>query len=158
MTSQQHHILGQHEDHDASDTRREESGVTVELRQEELAARTRTVEAGRVSLGTEVVEQQATLDVPLTHEEVTIERRPVDRRPADQPITDSSAAETLSVPVREERVAVDKQAVVYEEVSLGKRAVQETHQVSDTVRKEVVDVDATGDVDVTRQGQGNERA
>ena len=50
---------------------------------------------------------------------------------------------------------VDKQAVVYEEVHVGKRAVQQTQQVSDTVRKEVVDVDATGDVHVS--DRANER-
>jgi uncharacterized protein (TIGR02271 family) len=61
----------------------------------------------------------------------------------------------LSVPVREEQVSLDKQPVVYEEVTLGKRAVQQTHRVSDTVRKEVVDVDATGDVDLS--DQANER-
>jgi uncharacterized protein (TIGR02271 family) len=150
MTANQRHILGQHGDHDSTDARREESGATVELRQEELAARKEAVEAGRVSLATEVVEEQATLEVPVTREEVTIERRPVDRRPTDQPIT-STSAETLSVPVREEQVAIDKQPVVYEEVSLSKHAVQETERVSDTVRKEVIDVDATGDVDLRRQ-------
>src|SRR5918911_4526439 len=154
MTSQERHLVGQHGDHDTTDAVREESGATVELRQEELAARKQAVEAGRVSVGTEVVEEQATLNVPVTREEVTIERRPVDRRPSDQPIA-ASSTETLSVPVREEQVELEKQPVVYEEVSLGKRAVQETQQVSETVRKEVVDVDATGEVEVTRQA--NER-
>jgi uncharacterized protein (TIGR02271 family) len=78
---------------------------------------------------------------------VTIERHAVDRRPSNEPIATTS--EALSVPVREEQVSVDKQAVVYEEVNVGKRAVQETQRVSDTVRKEVVDVDATGDVDIS---------
>ncbi len=150
MTSQERHLLGQHAEHDESTARREESGATVQLREEELAARKQAVEAGRVSLGTEVVEEQRTLEVPVTREEVTIERHAVDRRPSDEPISGSS--EVLSVPLREEQVAVDKQAVVYEEVNLGKRAVQETQRVSETVRKEVVDVDAVGDVDVSRQG------
>lgn len=150
MNSQQRHVLGQHADHDSATTRPEDSGAVVELREEELAPRKQTVEAGRVSVGTEVVEEQTTLNVPVTREEVTIERRPVDRQPSNQPIN-STSTETLSVPVREEQVQVDKQAVVYEEVSLDKRAVQETQRVSDTVRKEVVDVDATGNVDLTRQ-------
>jgi len=89
----------------------------------------------------------------VTHEEVTIERHAVDRRPSDGPI--SETAEELSVPVREEQVTLDKQAVVYEEVTLGKRAVQKTQRVSDTVRKEVVDVDALGNVDL--DGRTSER-
>ena len=149
MSSQERHLLGQHGEHDNSTARREESGATVQLREEELAARKQTIEAGRVSAGTEVVEQEQTLQVPVTREEVTIQRHAVDRRPSDEPI--SATSEVLNVPVREEQVSLDKQAVVYEEVSLGTRAVQETHRVSDTVRKEVVDVDTTGDVDVNAQ-------
>ena len=149
MSSQERHLLGQHGEHDDSQARRDESGATVQLREEELAARKQAVEAGRVSVGTEIVEEQRTLEVPVTREEVTIQRHAVDRRPSDEPI--SARSEVLSVPLREEQVAVDKQAVVYEEVNLGKRAVQETERVSDTVRKEVVDVDAIGDVDVSRE-------
>jgi uncharacterized protein (TIGR02271 family) len=149
MTSQERHIFGQHAEHDESTAQVEESGATVQLREEELAARKRAVEAGRVSVGTDVVEKQQTFQVPVTREEVSIERRPVERRPSDEPI--SASSEELSVPVREEQVSVSKQPVVYEEVELGKRAVQETQHVSDTVRKEVVDVDASGDVDIARQ-------
>ncbi|MBV9543893.1 MAG: YsnF/AvaK domain-containing protein [Chloroflexi bacterium] len=149
MTSQERHILGQHGQHDGT-VQREESDAVVQLREEELAARKQQVESGRVSLGTEVVEEEQTLEVPVTREEVTVERHPVDRRPSDEPIEASS--EVLRVPVREDQVSVDKQSVVYEEVNVGKRAVQETQRVSDTVRKEVVDVDATGDVEVGREG------
>jgi uncharacterized protein (TIGR02271 family) len=152
MSSQQRHLLGQHVEHDESTARREESGATVQLRQEELAARKQAIETGRVSLGTEVVEEDKTLQVPVTREEVVIERHAVDRTPSEGPI--SATSEPLSVPVHEEQVSVDKQAVVYEEVNLGKRAVQETQHVSEAVRKEVVDVDATGDVEVTGQANG----
>jgi uncharacterized protein (TIGR02271 family) len=149
MTADERHLLGQHGEHDRTTAREEESGATVELRQEELAARKQTIEAGRVALGTEVVEEQQSFQVPVVHEEVTIERRPVARRPDDEPIV--AADEVLRVPVREEQVSVDKQPVVYEEVNLATRAVQETQRVSDTVRKEVVDVDAIGDVDVSSE-------
>ena len=153
MDSQERHLLGQHGNHDDSSARVELSDAAVQLREEELAARKQTVEAGRVSVNTEIVEEQQTLEVPVTREEVIIERHPVDRLPTDQPIADTS--DVLTVPLREEQVAIDKQAVVYEEVSLGKRAVQETRRVSGTVRKEVVDVDATGDVAVS--GETDER-
>ena len=144
--SNEHHLLGVHGEHADSQARREESGATVELREEELAARKQTVQSGQVIVGTEVVAEQRTLEVPVTHEEVVIERHAVDRRPSDEPI--SATAETLNVPVREEQVTAEKRAVVYEEVNIGKRAVQETQQVSDTVRKEVVDVDAVGDLSI----------
>lgn len=118
----------------------------LQLREEELLARKRSVEVGEVNLRTEVVSEQKTLDVPVTREEVTIERHAVDRRPSDRPIGEQT--ETISVPVREEQVTLDKQAVVYEEVSVGKRAVQETQHVSETVRREEAVVEEEGDVDI----------
>jgi uncharacterized protein (TIGR02271 family) len=147
--SSEHHLLGLHGEHSDSETRREESGATVQLHEEELATRKQTVQSGQVTVGTEVVAEQRTLEVPVTREEVVIERHAVDRRPSDDPI--SATAETLNVPVRQEQVTAEKRAVVYEEVNVGKRAVQETQQVSDSVRKEVVDVDAVGDLAVANQ-------
>lgn len=148
MPWQEQHVLGNHREHNETEAHREESGATIELRQEELATRKQAVEAGRVSLGTEVVHEQQTLEVPVTHEEVTIERHAVDRRPSDAPI--SATSDTLTVPVHQEQVTTDKRARVYEEVNVGKQAVQDTHHVSATVRKEVVDVDTQGDVQVSR--------
>ena len=43
------------------------------------------VESGEVTLGKEVVEERKTLQVPVTREEVYVERHAVDR-PADRPI------------------------------------------------------------------------
>jgi uncharacterized protein (TIGR02271 family) len=118
---------------------------TVQLREEELRARKEGREVGQVGIGKEVVEEEKTLEVPVTREEVFVERRPVDRRQADRPIGEG---ETIEVPVYEEEVEVEKRPVVYEEVGIGKQAVQETERVSDTVRREVADLDARGDVDV----------
>ena len=129
--------------------RGETDGDTLRLREEELQAHKTSVETGRVQLGKEVVEEQRTMEVPVTREEVTIERHPVDRRPSDKPI-DSTESENIRVPVREEQVEVGKQAVVYEEVGIGKRATQETQEVSDTVRREELRIDKEGDVEVRK--------
>jgi len=125
---------------------------TVQLREEELVARKERVETGRVELGKDVVEEQRTLDVPVTREEVTVERRPVDRRPADKPIGDDG--QSISVPVHEEQVDVDKRAVVYEEVGVAKRQVQDTERVSATVRREEARIDREGDVRLDTAGTG----
>ena len=147
--SNEHHLLGMHGEHADSEARREESGATVQLREEELLARKQTVQSGQVTVGTDVVAEQRTLEVPVTREEVVIDRHAVNRRASDEPI--SATSEAITVPVREEQVTAEKRAVVYEEVNVGKQAVQQTERVSDTVRKEVVDVDARGDLDVANQ-------
>lgn len=120
---------------------------TLRLREEELQAHKTPVETGRVQLSKEVVEEGRTLEVPVTREEVFVERRPVERRPSDRPI-DTTETETIEVPVREEHVEVEKRPVVYEEVSVGKRATAETRQVTETVRREELRMDEEGDVDL----------
>jgi uncharacterized protein (TIGR02271 family) len=53
--------------------------------------------------------------------------------------------------VHEEQVSVEKRAVVTEEIGIGKRKVQETEQVSGTVRREEARIEGEGDVDVKRK-------
>ena len=53
------------------------------------------------------------------------------------------------MPVHEEQVEVEKRAVVYEEVGVGKREVQDTERVSDTVRREEARIERQGDVRVS---------
>ncbi len=117
---------------------------TLQLREEELIANKQRVQTGEVQIGKQVVTEQRTVDVPVTREEVTIERHAVERRPSEGPIDERG--QTIEVPLREEQVQVEKRAVVYEEIGVGKREVQETREVSDTVRREEVRVQGAGNV------------
>ncbi len=128
-------------------TRRPEADAErrrLQLREEELIPRKRTVQTGEVRLETNVVEEQRTVEVPVTHEEVYVERHAVERRPSERAISDKS--ETIEIPVTEEEVTVEKRGVVYEEVEVGKRAVQETQSVDATVRREELRVEDQGNV------------
>jgi hypothetical protein len=58
--------------------------------------------------------------------------------------TMSDSEGELRVPVREEELVTGKRAPVTDEVRIGTRKVTEQQQVSDTVRKEQVNVDQTG--------------
>jgi len=122
-----------------------EGQQNLKLREEQLRAQKQPVETGEVRLRKDVVTEQKSIDVPVSREEVYVERRPGSGQPTDQPIGEG---ETYRVPVREEQVTVEKQPFVREEVSLGKRPVQETRQVSDTVRREEAHVERAGDVNV----------
>jgi uncharacterized protein (TIGR02271 family) len=123
---------------------------TVQLREEELIPHKETVQTGEVGIRKEVVAEQKTMDVPVTREEVVIEQHPVERHPSDRPV---GVDERIEVPVREERVTVEKEPVVREEISVGKRQVEETKRVSDTVRREEARVETTGDVEVRDEGK-----
>ena len=116
---------------------------SLRLRAEQLNVSKQAVQSGEVSLGKNVVEQQQTVNVPLTHEEVYIENRPVTDATVDD-TTPIGTDESIRVPVSAERVNVSKDTVVTGEVSIGKRAVQETQQVTDTVRHEEARLDQSG--------------
>ena len=137
----------------AEDPRFEPDDQAMQLREEQLEARKRSVETGQVRIGKDVVEEQQTLDVPVTREEVFIERRPVDRHAVDAgTIGDSN--ETIRVPVHEEQVSVDKRAVVTEEITVGKRQLQDSQQVSGTVRREEARIQKDGDLNLEDNREG----
>ncbi|HEV7215143.1 MAG TPA: YsnF/AvaK domain-containing protein, partial [Chloroflexota bacterium] len=64
----------------------------------------------------------------------------------DKHTMEDSASETLSVPVSEEQVNVEKVPVLTEEVRVGKREVQENREVSGTVRRERARIENEGNV------------
>jgi len=124
---------------------------TIQLREERLKVDKTAVKTGEVHVGKRVVTEHRTIDVPVEREEVVIERRPASGRSAKGEIAD----EEIVVPVKEERVTVTKQQVVTGEVSVGKRKVQDTKHVAETVRKEDLTVEEQGDVTV--KGHGHSR-
>jgi len=127
-----------------------EEEIRIPVMEEELTATVRQQEAGAVRIEKDVVEEERTLNVPLTEERVRIERRVVDR-PVTAADADAFEETVIDVPLRSETVDVQKQARVAEEVVVSKEAVQRTERVSDTVRREevYVDEDAT-DVSAVR--------
>jgi len=146
-------------------TERTDGEQTMQLREEELHVHKQPVETGEARVHKEVVTEQRTINVPVEREEVVVERRPATgKTPAG---SDIGQSEEIRIPVMEEQVQVEKQPVVKEEVTVGKRRVQDTQHVEGTVRKEEVRIDEEGDVDVnnanpptkkpTKKNPGTER-
>jgi uncharacterized protein (TIGR02271 family) len=132
----------------ATTARRTEAGASVQLKEERLHATKTPVETGEVKVRKEVVTEQKHIDVPVQREEVVIERRPAGGRAAAGDLR----AEEIRIPVKEEKVHLEKETVVNEEVSVSKRKVQDTERVGGTVRKEELKVEEHGDVDVRNKG------
>lgn len=124
-----------------------ESEDVVRLREEQLRVRKERTQAGEVGITKNVVSEEQSIDVPTTRDEVFVERRSMDRQPSDKPVG-VNEDETIRVPVYEEQVHPEKETVVTEEVRLGKRPVQETQRVSDTVRHEEASLHNEGDLEV----------
>jgi uncharacterized protein (TIGR02271 family) len=87
------------------------------------------------------VTETKTVEVPVTHEEMTVERRPASGTGAERPVSSETEAR---VPLRKEEVEVTKKPYVKEEVVVKKEPITETKTISDTVTSEKVDVEKEG--------------
>jgi uncharacterized protein (TIGR02271 family) len=139
----------------ASTSRVGDESDTIEVKEERLHAEKRPVKKGEVTVRKEVHSETKTLEIPVEREEVVIERTPVRGRTTKGVVADDiREGEQIRIPVREEQVTVSKDAVVTEEVKVGKRVVQDTERVSGKVRKEEVKIEESGDVSVRTRGKG----
>lgn len=133
-------------DEDKKDvTEKTEETGSLQLRKEELDITKNRVKTGEVELSKEIIEEQKTVDVPITHEEVVIERRSLNNEVSDSPITDE---ETIRIPVSEEQVNVGKHTVITGEVAAHKREVQETRRVDETLKREEARIRTDGNASV----------
>ncbi|MBS4204919.1 YsnF/AvaK domain-containing protein [Lederbergia citrea] len=118
----------------------------LKLHEEKLHVDKERVQSGEVSVEKHVVEEEQKVDIPISREEVYVERRPVNG--ADQ--LDETAAtfdedgENIHIPITEERIEVTKKPVVNEEIVIGKREYEDTETVNETVRREEADIDRSG--------------
>ena len=114
--------------------------------EERLNVGTQRVESGRVRLRKHVVTERQTVNVPVSHEEVRIER---------EPITDANRGDALSGPdlsdeehevvLTEERPVVEKETVPVERVRLETERVTEQRQVTEDVRHEEIETEGIDD-------------
>lgn len=116
--------------------------------EERLRVGTEQRETGRARLRKHVVTENVSTTVPVSHEEVTLEREPItDANRGDALSGSDLTEETHEVTLTEQRAVADKETVPVERVRLGTETVAENQQVDETVRKEVIDgVETTGDV------------
>ncbi|MFP5316628.1 MAG: YsnF/AvaK domain-containing protein, partial [Actinomycetes bacterium] len=113
--------------------------------EEELRVGTATREKGRVRLRKWVETEEVTRTVPVTREEVRIEREPITESNVDR-ATDGPAIseEEHEMTLYEDEVVATKQAVPKERVRLGKDVRVEEETVAADLRKERIA--AEGDV------------
>jgi uncharacterized protein (TIGR02271 family) len=113
--------------------------------EEQLRVGTQQTEAGRARLRKYVVTENVTQTVPVSHEEVRVEREPI--TDANRPAAHDGPAiseEEHEVVLHAEQPVVQKEAVPVERVKLDTETVTEQQQVSEQVRKEQIETD--GDV------------
>jgi uncharacterized protein (TIGR02271 family) len=126
------------------------SGPTTDnamtLSEERLNVGTRSEEVGRARLRKYVVTENVTETVPVTREEVRIEREPItDANIGNAMDGPAISEEEHEVTLHAERAVAEKEAVPVERVRLDKQTVTEHETVTEGLRKEEIEVDGTAD-------------
>jgi len=134
---------------------RDTSGMTTDdamtRSEERLQVGTQRTETGRARLRKRIVTENVSTTVPVSHDEVVVEREPITEanmaKATDGP---DLSEEEHEVVLNAERPVVAKETVPVERVKLGTQTITEQQQVNETVRKEQIETeDPTGKVDKT---------
>ncbi|GGB81976.1 YsnF/AvaK domain-containing protein [Knoellia flava] len=108
-------------------------------------------EAGRARLRKYVTTEEQQVTVPVTREEVRVEREPITEANRDEAMSGPDISEEEhEVTLHEERPVVATEAVPVEQVRLEKEQVTEQEQVSGEVRKEHIETDGVEQSDRDR--------
>ncbi|HSI65963.1 MAG TPA: YsnF/AvaK domain-containing protein [Planococcus sp. (in: firmicutes)] len=114
------------------------------LHEEQLEVHKEHVQTGEINVKKRIVEEQEDMDVPVERDDVWVERRPVtDSGNPDEVIQKEpyQVGDELHIPIVEEKLVVTKIEVVTEEIVVTKRKVTDTEHISETLRREEVDID-----------------
>jgi uncharacterized protein (TIGR02271 family) len=117
---------------------RTEENTTMRLKEEEVTIGKREVEYGGVRLRKIVKTETVNQPVELKREEIVIERVPVTDKTAQGA---EFKEKEIYIPLRREEAVVAKEAKVREEVRVGKKTDVSKEQISETVRREDVEVE-----------------
>jgi uncharacterized protein (TIGR02271 family) len=118
----------------------EDEEKAIPLTDEKLDV-TKGIQEDQATLTKEPVTETKTIEVPVTHEEVTIEIRPPSgQTKAQEPV---SSEENITIPLKREEVEVSKTAFVKEEAVIKKNPVTESKEVSEETTPEKIDTPDT---------------
>jgi uncharacterized protein (TIGR02271 family) len=128
--------------HDDTRTRSGASDVDVPIHEEKVNIGKREVQDGEVRLRRIVRTEQKNVPVELKREDVVVERVPASEiRDTDRKIGDKD----ITIPLKHEEAVVEKRTEVTGGVRVKKKTDVEHKNVSETIRKEDVEVDRSDD-------------
>jgi uncharacterized protein (TIGR02271 family) len=131
---------------------REGENVSVPIVEEQLKAGVREKDTGAARIVKDAREERQTIDVPVEREEVYVTERNVNRPATEADL--NMRNRDIEIPLKEQEVVTQKQAMVTGEVNVRKEAKRDTERVTDTVRREDVHVEGAGSDRVHVEGAG----
>lgn len=114
--------------------------------EEQLRVGTEEVQTGKVKLRKHVVTEDVTTTVPVSHEEVRLERVPItDAQTSGATPTGELGSQEQEVTLHAERPVVDKETVPVERVRLDSETVVEDERIDAQLRKEQIETEGLDD-------------
>lgn len=110
----------------------------IYLHEEKLDISKKKVVTAKVTMHTETLTEEKKITVPVTREELVIENKDLEK----------NQTETIRIPLSEEQVEVVKYPVILENVAISRREFQDTQCIEETLKKEKLHLETTGDVKI----------
>ena len=141
-------------------TLNEQYHQTLRLYEERLIANKHRVKTGEVAVGKHIETQTARVAVPVKKERVLIERVSPNEvgTVVDPNALKFQEGEVTRIELYEETPEIHKEAFVREEVRVKKVVDRQTVEAQDTIRREQLDIDTTGELHVDETGTKTEEA
>lgn len=114
--------------------------VVIPVIEETVQLSKRVVETGRFRIAKTVHQEEQLVDLPLSHEEVSVEHVPINEY-VDVPPAIRYEGDTTVYPVLKEVLVIEKKLVLVEEVHVTKRLVTTNERQSVIIQKEEISVD-----------------
>lgn len=117
--------------------------IIIPVIEEQLHISTVWQETGRVQVSKTVTEEAVDFNLPVTQEEVIMERKPINQYVDTAPPASRYEGDTLIIPVIKEVLVVEKKLMLVEELHISKRKSEQMVSGTEILRKESVEITRT---------------
>ena len=118
------------------------SSLKLQIREEKLNIYKQWIQTGEVTMNTEVFIEEKQITVPVLHEELVIKKKVL---PLEGSVNSAEVIDTIRIPISEERIDITKHKITLEDVKIYKHEFQQIKKVEETLKKEKLHVETTGD-------------
>jgi uncharacterized protein (TIGR02271 family) len=108
--------------------------------QEKLVVTKELIETGKVLISKQVLEEEALLEVSISHDEVLVERKIINQYVDSVPPAVRQEGDVTIVSVVKEVLVVEKRLMLVEEIHIRKEQLHENTTISETLRKEEITI------------------
>ena len=116
----------------------------LQILEEQLAISKKWMQTGEVAIHKEVLKEEKNIIVPITREELVIEKKVF----AATPNNNDGNTETIRIPIKEERIEIIKHPVILNDVSVSKHKIQGSQRIEATLKKDRVHLEILGHPDI----------